>query len=94
MAVQAPDSVNSRKVGTEDRVMFRPVAMAAVGEGRVALLERMVGGVSGGGDLAGQTVSLNSGVERRDSRKVWRTNCCWIVRPAGGWGMPGAKVVY
>lgn len=94
MLDQEPEEVNSRNVGREVRRSFRPAERAAEGEGRVALFERVVGGFEGGGDLGGQMVSLSSGVDRRDWRKVWRTNCCWIVRPVGGWGMPGEKVVY
>lgn len=91
---QEPEAVNSRNVGREVSRSFRPAARGFEGEGRVALVERVVGGTSGGGDLGGQMASLSWGVDRRDWRKDWRTNCCWIVRPAGGWGMPGEKVVY
>ena len=91
---QEPEEVNSWNEGREVRRSFRPVARAAEGEGRVAPLEGVVGGFEGGGEVGGQMVVLSLGVERRDWRKDWRTNCCWIVRPAGGWGMPGVKVVY
>ena len=94
MVDQEPEEVNSWNEEREVRRSFRPVERGPEGEGRVALFESVVGGFERGGEFGGQMVVLSMGVDRRDSRKVWRTNCCGIVRFAGGWGMPGEKVVY
>ena len=91
---QDPEEVNSWNGEREVRRSFRPVERGPEGEGRVVLVERVVGGLEGGRESGDQMVVLSMGVDRRDWRKVWRTNCWGIVRSAGGWGMPGEKVVY
>lgn len=89
--------VNSRKGGREVRRRERAVERGGEGEGRVMLVvvvERVVGRFDGGGEVGGQMVVLRMGVDWRDWRKDWRTDCWGRVRLAGGWGMPGEKVVY
>lgn len=94
MVDQEPEEVKSWNEVREVRRSFSPVERASEGYGRVLLVERVVGGFEAGGEFVGQMASLTSGAARRDSWKVWRTNCWDIVKPAGGWGMPGEKVVY
>ena len=91
---QEPEEVKSWNEVREVRRSFSPVERGSEGDGRAVLVERVVGGFEEGGGFGAQMAVLTSGAVRRDSRKVWRTNCWGIVKPAGGWGMPGEKVVY
>ena len=94
MVDQEPEEVKSWNEEREVRRSFSPVERVSEGDGRVMLVERVVSRFEEAVEFGPQMAVLTSGAARRDSRKVWRTNCWRIVRFAGGWGMPGEKVVY